>query len=70
MEKLCEGPHVHADFQPARFVARLQGILIAEILVATDPVANFCFNSIFELFNKINPIATSLLWASAVAFRT
>ena len=28
MEKLCEGPHVHADFQPARFVARLQGILL------------------------------------------
>jgi len=28
MEKLSEGPHVHADFQPARFVARLQGILL------------------------------------------
>ena len=24
MEKLCEGPHVSADFQPARFVARLE----------------------------------------------
>ena len=23
MEKLCEGPHVQADFQPALFVARL-----------------------------------------------
>jgi hypothetical protein len=28
MEKLCEGPHVHTDFQPARFIARLQGILL------------------------------------------
>jgi hypothetical protein len=52
MEKLCEGPHVHADFQPARFVARLQGILLPNI-GRDGSVANFCFNSIFEFFNRI-----------------
>jgi hypothetical protein len=54
MEKLCEGPHVHADFQPARFVVRLQGILLPN--TARDgSVANFCFNSMFEFFNRIDP---------------
>ena len=47
MEKLCEGPHVHADFQPARFVARLQGILLPNT-GRDESVANFCFNYIFE----------------------
>ena len=60
MEKLCEGPHVHADFQPARFVPRLQGILLPNT-GRDGSVANFCFNSIFEFFNKIPPIATVLL---------
>jgi hypothetical protein len=53
MEKLCEGPHVHADFQPARFVARLQGILLPNT-GRDESVANFCFNSIFEFFNRGN----------------
>jgi hypothetical protein len=52
MEKLCEGPNVHADFQPARFVARLQGILLPNT-GRDGSVANFCFNSIFEFFNRI-----------------
>jgi hypothetical protein len=45
MEKLCEGPHVDDDFQPARSVARLQGILLP-ITGRDGSVANFCFNSI------------------------
>jgi len=50
MEKLCEGPHLHADFQPARFVARPQGILLPN--TGRDrSVANFCFNSVSEFFN-------------------
>jgi hypothetical protein len=53
MEKLCEGPHVHADSQPARFVARLQGILLPNT-GRDGSVANFCFNSTFEFF-KIGP---------------
>ena len=53
MEKLCEGPHVHADFQPARFVARLQGILLPNT-GRDGSVANFCFNSIFKFFNRIS----------------
>jgi hypothetical protein len=58
MEKLCEAPHVHADFQPARFVSRLQGILLPNT-GRDGSVANFCFNSIFEFFNRIGKKATS-----------
>jgi hypothetical protein len=57
MEKLCEGPHVHADFQAARFVTRLQGILLPNT-GRDGSVANFCFHSIFEFFNRIDPQQT------------
>ena len=46
-----------ADFQPARLVARLQGILLPNT-GRDGSVANFCFNSIFEFFNRIDPKRT------------
>jgi hypothetical protein len=45
MEKLCEGPHVHADFQPARFVARLQVILLPNT-GRDGSVANFSWPAV------------------------
>jgi hypothetical protein len=53
-KKLCEGPHVHADFRPAGVVARLQGILLLNT-GRDGSVANFFFNYIFEFFNRIGP---------------
>ena len=52
MEKLCEGPHVSADFLPAHFVAQLRGILLPNA-GCDGSTANFCCNATFEFFNKI-----------------
>jgi hypothetical protein len=54
METLCEGPHVHADFLPVRFVAQLQGVLLPNA-GRDESTVNFCFYPTFEFFNRIGP---------------
>jgi hypothetical protein len=65
MEKLREGPRVHADFQPVRIVARLKGILLPN--TGRDGSApNFRFNCIFEFLNRIGHKRTQIIelrWA-------
>ena len=52
MEKLCEGPHVKADFQPARFVTRYREFY-CRILVATDPSQIFASTSFLSFSTEL-----------------